>query len=185
MKAYIRSVALIVALFIIFFAIAFTWQSYNPVLILAGESSPGTWMSGVLLIASATLALITGMHRGWYPWYIVAVFFYILAADERFMFHERMKEKIIFSVAAAETSRWLYELPVILGACAGIVLIALIWRHLQQTGRVLVVLAGITGSISVGFDILQAGVVWEEAFKLLGELLLVCALLKEVTAGDK
>lgn len=185
MKAYRQSVVLLVVLFLLFFVIAFAWQPHNPVLILAGESSPGTWLSGVLLVTAATIALVTGMRRGWFPWYITAVFFFILAADERFMFHERVKEKIIFSVPAIETSRWVYELPVILGTCAGIALVVLLWRHLRRTSRILLILTALSGSISVGFDVMHAGVVWEESFKLLGELLLICIMLKEVTVNDK
>ena len=185
MKAYMQSVVLLVVLFILFFAIAFAWQPHNPVLILAGESSPGTWLSGVLLIMAAATALITGMRKGWFPWYIASLFFFILAADERFMFHERLKEKIIFSNSSAETSPWLYELPVVFGTCAGIALTILLWRYLRQTSRILLAMAAIAGIISVGFDITGAGVVWEECFKLLAELLLVCALLKDVSINDQ
>lgn len=184
MKAYTQAVVLLCILFILFFTIAIAWHPYNPVLILAGESSPGTWMSGVLLIVAATMALITGMRRGWHPWSVAAVFFFVLAADERFMFHERLKEKIIFSINTAETSRWLYEFPVILGALFGIALTVLLWRYVQQTSRILLMFAAVLGSISVTIDITAAGVVWEECFKLLAELLLVCALLKEVTNAD-
>jgi hypothetical protein len=184
MKAYTQSVVLLGGLFTLFFVIALAWHPHNPVLILAGESSPGTWLSGVLLTVAAAIALITGMRRGWFPWYIASVFFFILAADERFMFHERIKEKIIFS-SPHETSRWLYESPVILGACAGIAVTALLWLHLQQTSRILLLLASIAGGVSVGFDITGAGVLWEECLKLLAELLLVCSLLKEVIANHK
>jgi hypothetical protein len=185
MKAYKQSVVLLVGLFMLFFAITFAWQPQNPVLILAGESSPGTWLSGVLLIMAAGTALIIGLRRGWLPWYIASVFFFILAADERFMFHERLKEKIIFSFASSEAPRWLYELPVVLGACAGIALTILLWRHLQPVSRILLALAAIAGSISVGFDIMSAGVIWEDGFKLLAELVLVCTLLREVAVNDQ
>jgi hypothetical protein len=184
MKAYKQCVALLLVLFILFFVIGFAWQPHNPVLILAGESSPGTWLSGVLLIIAAATALIAGMRRGWFPWYIAAIFFFILAADERFMFHERIKEKIIFTTSSLNGSPWLYELPVILGACAGMAAIALLWRYLQPTSRVLLTMAAISGGISVGFDMTASGVVWEECFKLLAELLLVCTLLREAIANN-
>lgn len=181
MRTYTQAVVLLCVLFILFFAVAIVLHPYNPVLILAGESSPGTWMSGVLLIVAATAALITGTRRGWYPWYIAAVFLFVLATDERFMFHEQLKEKIIFSVDGAQTSRWLYEFPVILGALSGIAFTVLLWHYLQLTSRMLLACAAVLGSISVGIDVMHAGVVWEECFKLLAEILLVCALLKEVT----
>ena len=184
MKAYTQVVVFLCVLFIFFFVVAITLHPYNPVLILAGESSPGTWLSGVLLTIAATATLITGMRRGWYPWYIAAIFFFILAVDERFMFHEQLKEKIIFSFDTATTSPWLYELPVILGALAGVALTASLWRHLHMASRILLICAAVFGSISVCIDIVRAGVVWEECFKLLAELALVCSLLREVTTSD-
>jgi hypothetical protein len=173
--AHYTAVGLVCLFFILVFAVAFAYQPHYPMLVLTGESSVGTWMSGALLLISATIALIIGMREGWFPWYIVTVFFFVLALDERFMFHERLKAHIIFSIPAA--SRWLYELPVMLGACVGAVATVVLWRVLAGGARVALACATALGIASVSIDILAAGVFWEECFKLVAELFVVCALL--------
>jgi len=179
--AYYKAAGALVVFFVLVFSVAIALNPHYPMLVIAGESSVGTWLSGVLLIISATVSLITGMRKGWLPWFLVAAFFSVLALDERFMFHERLKEKIIFSYHhGTVVSRWVYELPVIAGACAGAAIAFLLWRYLHGASRVLLLCAAFLGSASVAIDVLGAGVLWEECFKLLAELLIACVLLREV-----
>lgn len=171
------SILLVCGFFVAVFAVAFWWNASYPVLVLGGEDSVGTWMSGALLTFMASLCLFISMHQRWYPWLILAAFFLLLALDERFMFHERIKERIIFSFHTDSLSRWLYELPVIAGACAGVFAAIVLWQHLPVKTRMLLPVVVLLGTTSVIIDVLAAGVLWEECFKLLAELLMVTVLL--------
>jgi hypothetical protein len=169
------AIVLLCSFFFLVFTVAFWWNPHFPVFVLAGENSVGSWMSDTLLIFIASLCLFNSMHDRSHPWILFAGFFLLLALDERFMFHEQIKEHIIFS--SGTTSRWVYELPVIAGACIGSWIAVLLWRHLSSRSRVLLLLATIFGIASVTVDVFAAGIVWEECFKLFAELLMACALL--------
>jgi hypothetical protein len=176
MKRFPRSSAFVLcAFFILSFALAVNRNPYFPMLVLAGEDSVGTWMSGVLLIICAVMSLMQLKHAGWYPWLFISAFFFLLAADERFMFHERMKDSIIFSNPHAPLL--LYELPVISAACVGGVVGWLLWKHLTRA-RLFLIVAIVLGSASVVFDVLSLGLFWEECFKLTAELLLACMMMQ-------
>lgn len=174
---YFKVLTLLVSFFILVFTGAFAFNRQFPQLVITGEASVGTWMSGALLIMSATLCLILVMRAKAFPWLLLATFFFILALDERFMFHEQLKTQLIFSYGLG--SRWMYELPVILGAIVGIFAAGLLWLQLDGTGRALLASAVVLGSISVLLDILASGVLWEECCKLIAELLVTCALLRK------
>lgn len=174
-----KGIVLLLSFFILVFAFAFAFNPHFPQLVLAGESSVATWMSGALLIISASLCLVMVMYKGNGLWYILTAFFFLLAADERFMFHEQLKERIIFSFQPSKISALIYELPVIAGACLGAVMARLLWLQLRGMSRVFLLCAVALGILSVVIDIFTAGVLWEEGFKLLAELLVTCALLKK------
>jgi hypothetical protein len=178
---YYKAIAGLCIFFVSVFAVSLAFNPHYPVLVIAGESSVGTWMSGLLLIMAATLSMAIGIHKGWHPWFFAAAFFLLLALDEHFMFHEQLKEKMIFAFSrTTPMSHWMYELPVIIGACAGTIVAFLLWHYFHNTSRLLLLCAAILGSASVTIDILAAGVLWEECFKLIAELLITCALLREV-----
>ncbi len=176
-----KAVGLLCVFFVLILIVSLASNHYYPVLVIAGELSVGTWLSGVLLVVSATTALIIGMRRGGFPWFLISAFFFVLALDERFMFHERMKEYIVFHFTHNYMrSRLINELPVIAGACVGAFVSFMLWRHLHGRNRVLLLCAAVLGTASVTIDVLEAGVLWEECFKLLGELSIACAVLGEV-----
>ena len=177
------AILLLCSFFVSVLAVSFMANRRFPVTVLGGEDSVGTWMSGVLLIFMAALCLSISMKQRWYPWLFFTIFFLLLALDERFMFHEQMKERIIFSFHTIKLSRWIYELPVIIGACLGGCLALLLWRHLLVKGRMLLPGVVVMGAASVIIDVLARGVFWEECFKLLAELLMACILLLQVE-GD-
>jgi hypothetical protein len=159
---------------------------YYPLLAISGEASVGTWLSGVLLIMSATLSLVTGMDRQPWTWFPVAAFFLILALDERFMFHEQLKEQIIFFTYDRDLPHTLDELPVIVAACMGAGVAFLLWQQLSRGGRILLVCVVTLGLVSVVIDVLATGpVLLEDGSKLLAELLLVCALMLNVRSPNK
>lgn len=114
-------------------------------------------------------------------WGIVTFFFTVLSLDERFMFHEQIKERIIFgSTKIAESGRWIYEFPVLIASGVGIYFSILLWQNLQRHGRILLIWAVFFGSSKVAFDVFCLGAFWEGSFKLLAEFALVCALFGEV-----
>jgi hypothetical protein len=176
--AYV-AILLLCGFFVLVFAVAFIVNPHFPVLVLAGENSTGTWMSGALLLFMASLCLFISMKQRWYPWLFFACFFLLLALDERFMFHEQIKERILFS-SPVTPARWVYELPVILGAIGGGCISVLLWKHLPSKSRMLLPAIVLLGATSVMIDVMARGVFWEECFKLVAELLMACALLWRV-----
>jgi hypothetical protein len=173
-------VGILCVFFAIVFIISFLNNPYYPANVIAGEASVGTWASGVLLVMSATVSLILGMRRGWFPWSVVAIFFLVLALDERFMLHESVKGRIIFHYQLDPARQHLIaELPVIAGALVGGLISFILWRHLRRTGRMLLVGAIVLGIASMTIDVLALGVLWEDSFKVFAELLVTGALLSE------
>jgi hypothetical protein len=172
---------IVCAFFILVLVISFVFNSHYPVLVISGESSVGTWISGVLLITAAVLSIVIGMQKGWFPWILFVIFFIILALDERFMFHEQLKEQMIFNMKPVSASwHWIYELPVLFGSFVGVLIAILLWQYLCRKGKILLLCAIFLGSISVVFDILSAGVFIEDGLKLLAELFIAIALIGEV-----
>jgi hypothetical protein len=157
--------------------LAFYFYNDFPVLIVAGESSVGTWVSGVLLSCCAACALVLTTRRGRHPWILVSSFFFLLAADEHFMFHERAKEWIIFSF---ETPSVIFrESAVIVGALMGAWISWLLWDRLKKGSRTFLSYAVFLGLVSVVFDVAGGDALWEECFKLAAELTIASALLVE------
>lgn len=175
MKSTRWGISVLCLFFILTLFAGFFYNRHFPVLAVGSESSMGTWLSGVLLAISAAAALITGMRSAEYRWWIVAVFFFLLGADERFMFHERMKEYIIFTYSAS--SVWIYELPVLVGALAGALVSWMLWQQLEGMSKVLLAGAVLLGLASVALDVLGKNVLIEESLKLLAELLIACSLV--------
>jgi hypothetical protein len=166
-------------------AAAFAVYRYYPVSVLSGENSVGTWVSGFLLAASAALCLAVAMRRGPLPWLLFMVFFTGLALDERFMFHERLKEYILFSTpppppGLSPGPAFAGELPVILAALLGAVVAFCIGRSVQPRNRPFLLLAAALGSLSVALDVSHCQMVLEDLSKVLGEFCITCCLLGEV-----
>jgi hypothetical protein len=179
MRTSTLAIVALIAFFILVFGVAYQVNPHYPMLIIGGELSVGTWMSGVLLAMSATLCLVISTQRGFFPWLFFFAFFLLLAADERFMFHEALKQRIIFSYDKVP-SRWLYELPAMAGALFGAFMAVILWRSLRAASRPYVVAVVMLGATSVTFDVLAAGMLWEECCKLLAELIMTCILVREL-----
>ncbi len=183
LPAEARSGVVVLSLFfLLVLGIAFIFRSDDPVGVVAGEDSVGTWMSGVLLTISATICGLLSMKRSWYPWMIFCVFFMLLAIDEDFMIHESMKRWIIFSGynQPKDPEYWMGEIPVVLGAVLGAVIASILWKNLNGTIRWLVPLAVLLGIASVVIDVMAAGALWEDSFKLLAEWAITSALVAEI-----
>lgn len=175
-----KAIVLLVVFFVLVLGVALWSNPYFPLKVIAGEQSVGTWLSGTLLTIMATLSLVLSMKQRWYPWLLFTIFFLLLALDERFMYHEQLKEHIIFSQFADSLPRWLHELPVIVGGCVGGLMALILWRNVSQGNRVLLLIAVAMGAGSVMIDVLSGGVFWEECLKLLAEVMVVCVLVKRV-----
>lgn len=169
--------------FIFGLGIAFFFNRNFPVLAVASESSVGTWISGVLLSCCASANLIISIHRGWYPWVLFTSFFFLLAADEHFMFHERLKDWIIFS--NSKSIIIIGELPVMAGALIGGWVSWILWSRLGKFCRTLLLGAVFFGTASVILDVVGSAALWEECLKLMAELAIACALLVEGSVVPK
>ncbi len=164
-------------------AVALAVNSRYPVRALCGEESAGTWLSGAMLIMAAVLSAVAARRRGLNPWFLCALFFAVCAADERFMFHEQLKELLQFRIAPGHPPESIfYELAVIAGALAGGGVALLLWRAAGKSGRVLLAGAVAAGTGSVVIDVLKLGVVWEDGLKLAAELLALLMVTGEVEA---
>ncbi|HYC85148.1 MAG TPA: hypothetical protein VEB86_07990 [Chryseosolibacter sp.] len=179
MKLSAKAAVAIVLLFVAaVFSIALGSTRNFPIYVIAGENSVATWLSGTLLTFMAALSVAIGMRSTWNPWTFFFGFFILLALDERFMFHENLKERIMFG--SPDVSTWYFELPVILGSVAGLLMSYVLWRQLTHAGRVMLAFGVAFGSASVAIDIAAGGVIAEESFKLAAELLIVCALIYQL-----
>jgi hypothetical protein len=164
--------------------VAISLQIHYPGRALSGEDAAGTWLSGALLIAAMTLSLAAAARRGG-AWHLFPPFFALLALDERFMFHERLKRRLAFAFPHPPSGRsWLPEAPVLAAALAGAGMAALLWRRLGKTGRAFLLAAAVLGAASVAMDVLALGAFIEDGLKLGAELALACALAEAPFAGD-
>lgn len=171
------AIVVLISFFVLVPVIALLLNPYYPVLVIAGESSVGTWMSGAMLVMAATLSLVLAIQKGWSPWVHMSMFFFLLALDERFMFHESIGERLLF---AYPESAWLSQLPVMAAGLAGLWIILFLRRKFLPVNRIFLMLALAMGGVSVVYDLLEAGVLIEEILKLTAELCMVLALTGEI-----
>jgi hypothetical protein len=180
-RQYIGVIFLCILFFLVF-AFAFAFTDRSPLLIIGGEDSVGSWMSGTLLIISSTTTAIIASKRGWFPWIIFSLFFFLLAIDENFMIHEAIKRQIVFVryEASGDPVYWIGELPVIIAACIGAVVAWVMWKNVDRQVRWLIITGVFFGAISVTMDVVAFGVLWEDSCKLIGELAVASALVWNV-----
>jgi hypothetical protein len=175
MRRYNVAVCLLCTFFVVSLGLAFFFNRNFPIQAVGAESSVGTWVSGVLLSCCAAVVLVIGMNEGWRPWAFLTIFFFLLAADEHFMFHERMKEWIIFSYT--EPSLIFRESPAIFGALVGAAISWMLWTRLKSLSRMLLLVAVLLGGASVVLDVAGISALPEEILKLMAELAIGCALM--------
>jgi hypothetical protein len=156
--------------------LALLYSGDFPALAVASETSVGTWLSGVLLSCCAGISLVYCLRYDWYRWAIIVTFFLLLAADEHFMFHERMKEWITFSYTGA--TKLVRESPVIAGAVLGGWIVRLLWNELSREGRIILSVATLCGILSVTLDVMGGAALVEECLKIVGELGVLWVLMK-------
>lgn len=180
--AFSISILFLLGFVVVVFGLAWMINPHYPRLILVGESSIATWMSGTLLVMCGTLCLVVANRSGWYPWLVIVAFFFVLAIDERFMIHEYFKQRLVF--AHPDASWLLHEVAVIVGACIGAIVSVILWPQIAAVSRRLLLCAVVLGLVSVVIDIADAGVLCEEIAKLLAEILITTALLAKISNAD-
>lgn len=150
------------------------------------EDSPTAWLSSVLLAGAALVSLLNGelAAPARWTWRFAAFALALMALDERFMGHERLKEWLLFSVFDGELPRmgWLGDLPVAIYGLGGL---AVLWRlHARQAlgpGRVWLIAAVFLGLAALVFDIAGLGAwfqVLEEALEVSAEAVFLGALVR-------
>lgn len=149
---------------------------------LVTESSAGTWISSMLLVAGATIALlISSLAQKRTLWLFLAVILFLLAADERFMIHEYLKKVILFNVFDGDWKRMgmIDEIPVVLAAVSGGVLSFWLFRIRQSAVQSLLLACAVSsGAASVILDVFRIIPVAEEIFKHAAELVFVIWLIE-------
>ncbi len=164
---------------------SFVVNRHYPLSVLSGEKSVGTWVSVFLLSASTAFAFVIMMKKGFFPWMPVILFLFTLAIDERFMFHESLKEMIIFSQRPHLSPHSLWgELPVILAGIVGGGIVLLIWKNIQRGNRLFILLAMCFGGLSVLLDVTNRLLIVEDLAKICGELFLAICFLREVGSAQ-
>lgn len=153
---------------------------------LSGEQSIGTWLSELLLAISIGIIICISVQRQRWIWGILALFFLVVAVDERFMIHEQMKQWIILSShSRLGISSLKKEIAVILGAIIGGGVILCMVVQMSRKNSLFILIAAFWGIVSVVLDIINIWVFYEDASKLLAELFLVLGLLGEIVKVTK
>lgn len=185
MKSLNYAIVLLISFVMPSLLVALYYHKRFPINAIAGEDSVLTWLSGVLLAVGAALTMVLGTKTSKFNWFVVTIFFLLLAADERFMFHERVTTKLthLYHQDLGLTSP-LYQMPVFAGACMGIFVSLFLWKQMNGRDRILLSTGVIFGTLSLMFDVFSLGVVWEELLKLVAEFFVIIVLLRQTAAAN-
>jgi len=166
--------------------VAVTIASYWPYVeeAVAPERSPLTWLSSALIAAGAAVCLSLAMRSG-RPWRFgaIAAGLAFMALDERFMFHERLKDLILWRAYDGDLGAMgvVGDLPMLAYAAGGAAVLVLLWRVVAtRTARILLATAIGLGAVCVGLDLAFGGgwpQVIEELTEIVAEGVLLVALL--------
>ena len=173
------------AFFVATILVGWIYNDLGIVRVVGGENSVGSWLSGVLLVISATTSGFMSVERKKYVWLLACLFFLTLAIDENFMLHEYAKRTIVFTDYNNTTdsgNELRGEIPVMIGALIGAFAAYVLWRITDRRYRWLIPIGVLLGTASVVMDIFKVGVLWEDSCKLLGELAVTCCLVLEYGA---
>jgi len=162
---------------------------------LALEESPIAWLQSSLLVACACAAGFRAMMtppaeavqklRGPLPWAALALLLVLAALDERFMFHERVQDFILFELLGGDPSlKRLSQAAILAYAVAGVGVVlwlrqamsAPAWRWCRA--GIAVGFAGI--AMDATFDSVSVQV-FEELLEAGAETLFLCGLFMEAS----
>jgi hypothetical protein len=168
-----------------FFIGSYLINSDFPIKLIVGEDSPGTWLSGGMLIICMTLSLVLFITKRSTDWIILVVFFFALAIDERFMIHEFIKYELQSIIEdSAHIPKVVCELPVMFASIIGVFISVLLWVKSNKVSKTLLIGAVVCGTISVVLDIINLNIIIEESFKLIAEFLITSSLLCHIQQED-
>jgi hypothetical protein len=169
-----------------FVAIALATAEPGPLAMLNRERSPIAWLVSVLLCMAAAAALGLALSAA-KPWR-----FGLLAAgcvgaglDEAFMFHERLKESILFGVFEGDLDAMgvLGDLPMLIYPIAGLaIMVPLLQSPPSMWSRWLWGAALALGTLAVGGDILLPVHPWQAVEELTEVAVATCLLLGTLLA---
>lgn len=174
-------------------AMIYAWWP-NLAVALALEDSPFAWLQSGLLVACATVAGIRALIdapgqssaniRARFPWALLSLLLVLAALDERFMFHERIQEFLLFGLLRGDPALrpWTQALMLIY-ALAGIGVTLWLRRAMAEPAwrwcRAAVVLGIAAVALDVAFDSLTIQIL-EELVEAAAETLFLCGLFMEV-----
>lgn len=146
-----------------------------------GESSPITWLSSTLLVISATFAMVIHLYgKETYIWWIIATGNLVMAMDETFMWHERIKESILFNIFDGDIDAMGFsgELVILLYGLSGVIVFYFLFRkvHIKFLRGILLGVVS-SGLCAITLDVSGANPVMEECLEILTETGFVVFLL--------
>ena len=172
--------------------IVYVWWP-NLAVALALEESPVAWLQSSLLVAGACAAGFRAMLaqpaepakkiHGPLPWVVFSLLLVLAALDERFMFHERVQEFILFEILGGDPAlKRLTQAVILVYAVVG--LGAMLWLRSAMTAPAWRwCRAGIAmGFAAVAMDVAFDSVTWqilEEFLEVAAETLFLCGLFRE------
>lgn len=152
-----------------------------------GEGRPGTYYSGLQLVASAVVAAVLARRAGRHPvrrfWWVVASAFLYLSLDEVFGLHEELDRGVHKLLGWHDRRHWLTDhLDDAFVALYGLIALAWADRHFERLVRLrwTALMLGVAFVCFVGMTVLDfAGLTaWlEDSLKLLAGTLILAGLL--------
>lgn len=158
---------------------------------IALEDAPIAWFQSTLIAASAVVSLCHATLDRGRPrtWYVVAAALFMLAIDERFMGHERLKEWIwvqMFDGDVNRAGRW-PDVPILFYAIGGAATVAWIARAVRSRFAARLIWSAITvGTVALVMDVTSQSIalqIWEELLELLAEALFFIGLLTALASA--
>jgi hypothetical protein len=176
------TIAMLTIVFTITIAVVFAeWPFIERAIAL--EDAPIAWLQSTLIVASAVTCLCRGIMSGRPAWNAIAAALLVLALDERFMGHERLKEWIwleFFDADWSRAGRW-PDVPMLFVAAVGAAVVTWITREIPAgypAGLMWAALAA--GAAALAMDVVWQTLemqLWEELLELLAETLFFTSLL--------
>lgn len=163
-------------------------RAYWPALprAIALEDSPVVWLQTSLLVTAVILSITLGHLQMKKRWFVIAVLVFLVALDERFMGHERIKWWLLEAVydGDAATMGWRGDALLLVYPAGGLIMLVAMWRALDAPARYFLAAAVSIGAIAVGLDVLDLLISWqivEELLELTAETLFASGLLVQLT----
>ena len=129
---------------------------------IASEQTPMTWLQSVVLALAAAGSLLVALAVGRVgagpvaAWWLLTVGFAVLAVDERFAIHERIRDGVLAPRGITVPLPWVApgDFLVLAVAVAGLAVLPMVWRALSSdpASRRALMLGVVLGAVAVGMD---------------------------------